>query len=77
MRAQLGRERADDREGAEEASVELQADVGEVPCQQRRAGRYTSVVDQDGHVAGGIRGGSDGGRVGDVERDRSHALEVD
>ena len=37
---------------------------------------YAGVVDQDRHVAGGLDG-CDGGGVGDVERDRLGARQVD
>jgi hypothetical protein len=36
-----------------------------------------AFVDQDRPVAGGLGGGRDGGGVGDVERDRLGARQVD
>ena len=38
---------------------------------------YAGVVDQDRHVAGGLGSGRDGDGVGDVERDRLGARQVD
>jgi hypothetical protein len=56
--------------------VHLQADVVQVGGQQVGTGGCPRVVDQDGHVAGGLGGGDDGGGVGDVERDGPDARQV-
>jgi hypothetical protein len=76
-RRDLGRESADHGEGAEVVGVHLQADVVQVGGEQVGAGGGARVVDQDGHIAGGRGGGRDGGGVGDVERDRLGAGQVD
>ncbi len=73
----LGREGPGHRQGAEEVGVHLHADVVQVAGEQIGVGWRAGVVDEDRHVTGGLGGSLDGGGVGDVERDRLGARQVD
>jgi hypothetical protein len=67
------REGAGDQHRAPEVGVELAVDVGQVAAHERLVHADPRVVDEHGHVGGGLGGTADAVRVGHVQLQRDDA----